>query len=99
MRTILEENGQDTSQLDSFEENDFGWPDDKIHGVIDVSGVVDAKWAALNSHKTQFGPNNPFNRIPVESAKALMSREYLVQVAPELPEGVTYTGVFEGLDS
>lgn len=99
MRTILEENGQDTSQLDRFEEHDLGWPDDEIHGVIDVSGVVDAKWAALNSHKTQFGMDNLFNKIPVETAKALMGQEYLVQVAPEPPKGVTYSDVFEGLDS
>ena len=83
MRAMLEENGLDTSDLDRFEEHDLGWPDDKIHGVVDVSSVVESKWAALNSHKTQFGPDNLFNRISVESAKSLMSREYLVQVEPD----------------
>ena len=99
MRAMLEENDEDTSDLDSFEENDLGWPDDVIHGVIDVSGFLDAKWAALNSHKTQFGPDHLFNRIPVESAKAQMRQEYIFQAAPEPPEDVAYSDVFEGLDS
>ena len=99
MRELLKEHGQDTSQLDSFEEIDIGWPDDKIHGIVDVSSVVDAKWAALNSHKTQFGPDNLFNRIPVESAKELMAREYLVQIVPEVSDLVAYTDLFDGLDS
>jgi LmbE family N-acetylglucosaminyl deacetylase len=99
MREMLKEHGQDTSQLDSFEEIDIGWPDDKIHGIVDVSSVVDAKWAALNSHKTQFGPDNLFNKIPVESAKELMAREYLVQIVPEVSDAVAYTDLFDGLES
>ena len=99
MRSMLVENGKDTSDLDRFEEGDFGWPDDEIHGVLDVSEVVDTKWEALNKHKTQFGPDNLFNRIPVESAKTLIAQEYLVQAAPKPPVDVAYSDVFEGLDS
>ncbi|MDP6422636.1 MAG: PIG-L family deacetylase [SAR202 cluster bacterium] len=97
LREALIAHGEDASDFDRFEESGLGWDDDKVHATIDVTGVIDEKWKALNSHKTQFGADSPFNRIPVEATKALMSREHLVQVHPEPPNGVAYTDVFEGL--
>jgi LmbE family N-acetylglucosaminyl deacetylase len=96
LRQALIAHGEDTSDFDRFEEADIGWDDDKIHAVIDVSDAIEAKWTALNCHRTQFGADNPFNRLPAEVTKALMSQEYLVQAFPEPPDGVAYTDVFEG---
>ncbi len=60
----MEAHGAETAELDRFEETDIGWPDDQIHAEIDVPGVVEAKWAALNCHRTRFGADHFFNRIP-----------------------------------
>jgi LmbE family N-acetylglucosaminyl deacetylase len=97
LRSIMEAHGTETADLDRFEESGIGWPDDGIHAEIDVSGVVEAKWAALNCHRTQFGPDHIFNRIPEPDAKALMSSEWFVQIEPDPPPGVSYSDLFDGL--
>jgi LmbE family N-acetylglucosaminyl deacetylase len=97
LRSIMEAHGAETADLDRFEETDIGWPDDQIHAEIDVSSVIEAKWAALNCHRTQFGADHFFNRIPEPDAKALISSEWLVQIEPDPPPGVRYSDLFHGL--
>lgn len=83
MRSRLRALGEDTSDLDRFDEEGFVWPDDQVDVEVDVSDVVDRKWSALQCHQTQFGPDNLFRRLPDEDAKALMSREYFAIAWPE----------------
>jgi len=84
MRSRLQGLGEDTSDLDRFDETGFVWPDDQVDVEVDVSEVVDRKWSALQCHQTQFGPDNLFRRLPDEDAKALMSREYFAIAWPEI---------------
>ena len=84
MRSCLQGLGEDTSDLDRFDETGFVWPDDQVDVEVDVSEVVDRKWSALQCHQTQFGPDNLFRRLPDEDAKALMSREYFAIAWPEI---------------
>ena len=84
MRSRLRALGEDTSDLDRFDETGIVWPDDQVDVEVDVSGVVDRKWSALQCHQTQFGPDNLFRRLPNEDAKALMSREYFAIAWPEI---------------
>ena len=84
MRSRLQALGEDTSDLDRFDETGIVWPDDQVDVEVDVSGVVDRKWSALQCHQTQFGPDNLFRRLPDEDAKALMSREYFAIAWPEI---------------
>ncbi|MFA9406367.1 MAG: PIG-L family deacetylase [Anaerolineales bacterium] len=84
MRSRLQGLGEDTSDLDRFDETGFVWPDDQVDVEVDVSDVVDRKWSALQCHQTQFGPDNLFRRLPDEDAKALMSREYFAIAWPEI---------------
>jgi len=84
MRSRLRALGEDTSDLDRFDETGIVWPDDQVDVEVDVSGVVDRKWSALQCHQTQFGPDNLFRRLPDEDAKALMSREYFAIAWPEI---------------
>ncbi|MBN2555824.1 MAG: PIG-L family deacetylase [Anaerolineales bacterium] len=88
MKKILEEMGQDSSDYARFEESEVGWPDELIHIVVDVSGAVDQKWAALQCHRTQFGPTNTFRRLPEPVMKQLMSREAFSQAWPPPEQGV-----------
>lgn len=84
MRSRLRALGEDTSDLDRFDETGIVWPDDQVDVEVDVSDVVDRKWSALQCHQTQFGPDNLFRRLPDEDAKALMSREYFAIAWPEI---------------
>jgi N-acetyl-1-D-myo-inositol-2-amino-2-deoxy-alpha-D-glucopyranoside deacetylase len=98
MRDRLEAMGVDTSQFGRFDENSMGWPDEKVHCTIDVSDRIEAKWAALQCHRTQFGPDNLFRRLPEEVLKQLMSREHFSLVVPEDASGLCRGDLFSGLD-
>jgi N-acetyl-1-D-myo-inositol-2-amino-2-deoxy-alpha-D-glucopyranoside deacetylase len=97
MRERLDAMGVDTSQFDRFDEDGAGWPDDQVHVTIDVTDNIEAKWAALNCHRTQFGPDNLFRRLPDNMMKEMMSREYFSMAWPEPEPGLQLTDLFAGL--
>jgi LmbE family N-acetylglucosaminyl deacetylase len=76
MREILVERGEDTSELDEFVKRGIGFPDERIHAVIDVSAFVDQKFAAIGCHKTQFSGDTFFSRVGEDEMRRMMSREY-----------------------
>lgn len=88
----------DTSDFDRFaEEGDIGFPDEDIQFVVDVAGTVEAKWAALRCHRTQFGENNNFRKVSEADNKRMMSHEYFVQAWPEPAPGLLLDDIFAGL--
>lgn len=95
MRQQLVALGEDTADFDRFER--FGWPDEQVTTVIDVSDTVAAKWEALNCHRTQFGPGNLFRRLPEAQVKQLMSLEHFAQAWPEPPPAYDLPDLFTGL--
>jgi LmbE family N-acetylglucosaminyl deacetylase len=97
MRGWLEVMGEDTSDFDRFAEAAGAWPDDQIHVASDVSGTVDAKWEALNCHRTQFGPDNLFRRLPEHQAKQAISQEHFALAWPAPKPGLQLGDLFGGL--
>ena len=97
MRASMISLGLDTSDFDRFDESGFGWPDDQVDVSLDVSGTVDAKWEALNCHRTQFGPENLFRRLPVETVKQLMSIEHFALAFPDVPKSTRLNDLFDGI--
>lgn len=90
--------GIDVSDLDRFEENDVvGWPDEQVHVTLDVTDTVEAKWAALQCHRTQFGPDNIFRRMPEAMMKQMMSREYFALAWPQPATDFQLPDLFVGL--
>lgn len=73
-----------------------GWPEGKVTCTIDVSETVEAKWAAYFCHRTQFGHDNFFRRLPEEEMKNLQSQEFFYLAKPEQP-GLVLSDLFEGL--
>ena len=63
------------------EEEGWGWPDDQIDVVVDVSGMVDAKVAALRCHRTQFGADHPMSRVPEALTREMLGREHFALAA------------------
>lgn len=82
--------GGDTTGYDELLENlpAEAWPEDQIHVTIDVSSVIEQKWAAWDCHATQFGPNSRFRRLPDADMKEILSKEYFAMARPE-PEDDT----------
>jgi len=97
MKEQMAEQGLDTSQLTRLEEDGAGWPDDQVDLTLDVSDTVQAKWDALNCHRTQFGPNNLFRRLPEASIKILMSYEHFALAYPEHAAGLQLNDLFDDL--
>lgn len=73
-------------------------PDELVTTWIDVSDVLDRKWAAIWKHVTQMSPQNPFMRFGVEAWRTYWSREaYLLREAL-VPTSTPESDVFAGLD-
>jgi N-acetyl-1-D-myo-inositol-2-amino-2-deoxy-alpha-D-glucopyranoside deacetylase len=98
MRHRLEAMGADTSEFARFEESGAGWPDDKVNVMLNVADEVEAKWTALNCHRTQFGPDNLFRRLPEDEVKGMMSQEYFALSWPEPEPGLQLNDLFARLN-
>jgi LmbE family N-acetylglucosaminyl deacetylase len=93
MRQHMIEQGIDTSELDWLDSDKNHWTEEDIDLIVDVSGVVDDKWDALECHQTQFGPDHLFRKLPEEVSKSLMGKEYFALAWPE----DSYKGSLESL--
>lgn len=97
MREKMEAMGLDTSEFARFDEDFNLWPDEHIHCELDVSRTVDAKWDSLQCHRTQFGPNNLFRRLPEDMTKGMMGIEYFSLAWPRPKPDLKLKDLFEGL--
>lgn len=89
--------GIDTSQFEQFRERRILWPPEQIQVEMDVSAYAEAKWRAFACHRTQFGPDHPFLRLPKEALLSVMSREYFALAWPEPAPGLRLKDLFDGL--
>lgn len=81
----MREQMQAVGEAPAFEGLDlskFGYADEDITTVINVRGHIDAKNAAFQAHRTQFGNDNAFRKLPDEVVRAMMSRESFILVQP-----------------
>ncbi|MGD8488719.1 MAG: PIG-L family deacetylase [Anaerolineae bacterium] len=97
MRDWLASMGEDTRDLEGFEQAAAQWPDEKIHVSLDVSEAVDTKWSALSCHQTQFGPDNLFRRMPENVAKQILSQEHFALAWPAPKPQLQLEELFAGL--
>jgi N-acetyl-1-D-myo-inositol-2-amino-2-deoxy-alpha-D-glucopyranoside deacetylase len=97
MRQRLETLGVDTSDFERFEKAGVGWPDEDVHVRLNVSEQIEAKWAAMRCHRTQFGPDSIFRRLPEAMAKEIMSYEHFALAWPEAVPEQKLTDLFDGL--
>lgn len=99
MRDRMVELGGDTSGYDEMisERPTEAWPEDQIHAIVDVSQQIEKKWAAWHCHRTQFGPNSRFRRLPDAEMKRILSTEYFAMARPIPADGLVLAGLFEEL--
>ncbi len=73
-------------------------PDSAITTWVDVSDVLDRKWAAIARHVTQMSPEHPFLKFGIEGWREFWTREaYILRESRVGPTNVRETSVFEGL--
>jgi N-acetyl-1-D-myo-inositol-2-amino-2-deoxy-alpha-D-glucopyranoside deacetylase len=72
-------------------------PDESITTWVDVSDVLDRKWAAILRHVTQMSPMHPFLRFGLEGWKEYWGREAYVLRESRVPTTLPESDVFAGL--
>jgi N-acetyl-1-D-myo-inositol-2-amino-2-deoxy-alpha-D-glucopyranoside deacetylase len=72
-------------------------PDETITSRVDISSVVDAKWAALEQHVTQIGPENPFILFGVDGWREFWSEEAYILRESRVDSRLPETDLFAGL--
>lgn len=100
MKQRMVVHGLPTDFFDTIEERrGKGWPDDKFNVVMDVSAAVKQKMAAFACHRTQFGPDNLFRRLPESEMAELLQTEYFALARPEPSPSLKLIGLFDGLSN
>ncbi|MEJ2747290.1 MAG: PIG-L family deacetylase [Anaerolineae bacterium] len=98
MKAKMEQHGLDTSFFADLEANrQNGWPDDKYNLVVNVSSTVNRKMAAFACHRTQFGADNFFRRLPESEMAQLLQTEYFALAYPPSANGLQLSSLFDGL--
>jgi LmbE family N-acetylglucosaminyl deacetylase len=72
-------------------------PDEQITTWIDVSDVVDRKWAAINRHVTQMAKDSFFLRGGIEGWRKFWANETFVLRDARIPVETPETDLFNGL--
>ena len=72
-------------------------PDELITTWIDVSEVIDQKWAAINRHVTQMAPDSFFLRAGLDGWRRFWGRESFVLREARIPVETPETDLFAGL--
>lgn len=97
MLVKLKAMGADTGDFDRPDMPIPGQLDEEIDITIDVSKVLEVKLRSMKAHKTQFGPNNPFNKFPKEIVDQFMSTEELTlgwgEPIPDSPRDDLFVGL------
>ena len=73
-------------------------PDESITTWIDISDVLDLKWAAMWRHVTQMSPDSPFLRFGKDAWREFWGKEAYVLRESRVPAGGPETNVFAGLN-
>ncbi|MEO8469439.1 MAG: PIG-L family deacetylase [Chloroflexota bacterium] len=72
-------------------------PDESVTTWIDISDVLDRKWAAIWRHVTQMSPDSPFLRFGKDAWREYWGKEAYVLRESRVPTTGPETDVFAGL--
>ena len=72
----------DFGSVKTIEDDQMGTADQRITTAVEVEAWWDARWAGLTAHRTQYGANNPFIRLPVSVMRAFMTTDFFRRVKP-----------------
>jgi LmbE family N-acetylglucosaminyl deacetylase len=86
MVEFAREAGIDLGGFDDFPLDDPDPLEDLITHKIDVTNKQELKFQVMRCHKTQFGEDSLFRRLPLEALQDLWRYEHFIQVSPNVPE-------------
>lgn len=95
MRDAIAQHGGDVSDFNLNTRRQKGWPDDQIHIFSDVGAFVENKFSAWDCHRTQFGPNSRFRRLPKAEMMKLLQREWFAIARPGSPPNQPLADLFQ----
>ncbi|WP_213573123.1 PIG-L family deacetylase [Rhodococcus sp. USK13] len=76
IRGLLAANPQWSEDAQPPDLDSFGLPESEITTVVDVSGVLEVKRAAMHAHATQIGDFGPFLAMPDDQLRAVFGQEW-----------------------
>jgi N-acetyl-1-D-myo-inositol-2-amino-2-deoxy-alpha-D-glucopyranoside deacetylase len=87
-------------ELAEFEERSARMlvPDEAITAWIDISGVLDQRWAAIKAHVTQIADDNPFVRFGRESWAEFWTKEAFIRRESRVEAPEREDDLFAGLE-
>jgi LmbE family N-acetylglucosaminyl deacetylase len=88
----MREQGHEEDEINLIDWDEPDYIEDQITHVFDVSDYVELKQESLSCHRTQFGDNHLFNRLPPEIARSAHRNEYFVQVEPPAEPSLSRNG-------
>jgi N-acetyl-1-D-myo-inositol-2-amino-2-deoxy-alpha-D-glucopyranoside deacetylase len=110
MNERLAELGSDTAwlppkdatpeQLAEYEERmaQMLTPDDQVTTWVDISDVLETKWAAIQKHATQINMDFPFMKLGLDGWREFWGRETYVLRESMVETAIPESDVFAGLD-
>lgn len=85
MSAELERHGLPTldfGDVRTIEMEEVGTDDARITTAVPVDAVWDRRWAALRAHRTQFGSDSLFMRLPEDIVRGWMATDMFVRLVP-----------------
>ena len=73
--------------LPSAERAQEGNPPEEIHLEMAVDGHLEVKMGCILSHRTQVAADWPYDRVPRETAAAILGREFYIRAWPPVTPG------------
>jgi LmbE family N-acetylglucosaminyl deacetylase len=84
--------------LPSPERAQDGTPLEEIHLAMDVANYLDTKLTCIRCHRTQVGPDWPYDKAPREVTAHILGREHYIRAFPPVgPEEAVPPDFFSGL--
>jgi LmbE family N-acetylglucosaminyl deacetylase len=84
MFAFARENDIDIGGFDQLPMEEMHTTEAQITHKLDVRAYVGRMRAAMMAHRTQFGPNNLFRRLPLDFYERNMGYDHFIQVTPVL---------------
>jgi N-acetyl-1-D-myo-inositol-2-amino-2-deoxy-alpha-D-glucopyranoside deacetylase len=80
-----------------WDSDDVEFTEQPVHAQVDVSSVVQPKWQAFKSHRTQFGPDHPFMRVTEDAIFRMIGTEWFELALPDDKPDEPYPDLYAGL--
>jgi hypothetical protein len=72
----------DLSSVQTIDTEEFGTADERVTTVVPVDHVWERRWASFRAHRTQYGPESPFLRLPEPVFREFMAFDRFVRHHP-----------------